>query len=285
MKQYPIGIMLECFKKPFDESLRIAREIGADALQIGLFALDQPHAARMEALDRIKSNGLRVSAVCGDLGGHGFTRAEDNAAKIETSKRIMELALDFETNVVTTHIGVIPADRGGCYGVLSEACAALGRFGEQCGARFAIETGPETPEVLNDFLNQLQTKGIGVNFDPANLVMVTGADPIQGVYTLKDKIVHTHAKDGIMLKQTDAAVIYGIFADGGIEDFRMEEYFREVPLGQGNVNLPAWLAALSDIGYQGVVTVEREVGTDPVGDISMAVRYLKEQMQTAGEKR
>lgn len=41
MKQYPIGIMLECFKKPFDESLRIAREIGADALQIGLFALDR----------------------------------------------------------------------------------------------------------------------------------------------------------------------------------------------------------------------------------------------------
>ena len=279
MKQYPIGVMLECFKKPFDESLRIARDIGADALQIGLFALDMSASARAEALDKIKSHGLRVSAVCGDLGGHGFTRAEDNPAKIETSKRIMEMALAFEADVVTTHIGVIPADRSGCYGVLSEACEALGRFGEACGARFAIETGPETPEVLRDFLDQLPAKGIGVNYDPANLVMVTGADPIQGVITLKDKIVHTHAKDGIMLKQTDPAVIYGYFADGGIEDFRMEEYFRELPLGRGHVDMPRWLSTLSEIGYEGFVTIEREVGADPIGDIAMAVRYLKEIMQ------
>lgn len=279
MKQYRIGIMLECLKQSFDESLKIAREIGADALQIGLFALEQSHAERMEALDKMKSNGLRVSAVCGDLGGHGFTRAEENPAKIETSKRIMELALDFEADVVTTHIGVIPADRKGCYGVLSEACAELGQFAEQCGGRFAIETGPETPETLCSFLEQLPTKGIGVNYDPANLVMVTGSDPIQGLRTLQGKIVHTHAKDGIMLKQTDPAVIYGIFADGGIEDFRMEEYFREVPLGQGNVDIPAWLKELDAIGYDGFVTVEREVGADPVGDISKAVRYLKQLMQ------
>ncbi len=280
MKQYQIGIMLECLKRPFDESLKLAREIGADALQIGLFALEQSHAERMEALDKMKSNGLRVSAVCGDLGGHGFTRAEENPAKIETSKRIMELALDFEADVVTTHIGVIPADRKGCYGVLSEACAELGQFAEQCGARFAIETGPETPETLFAFLEQLPTKGIGVNYDPANLVMVTGSDPIQGLRTLQGKIVHTHAKDGIMLKQTDSAVIYGIFADGGIEDFRMEEYFREVPLGQGKVDIPAWLKELDAIGYDGFVTVEREVGADPVGDISKAVRYLKQLMQS-----
>lgn len=280
MKQYQIGIMLECLKRPFDESLKLAREIGADALQIGLFALEQSHAERMEALDKIKSNGLRVSAVCGDLGGHGFTRAEENPAKIETSKRIMELALDFEADVVTTHIGVIPADRKGCYGVLSEACAELGQFAEQCGARFAIETGPETPETLCAFLEQLPTKGIGVNYDPANLVMVTGSDPIQGLRTLQGKIVHTHAKDGIMLKQTDPAVIYGIFADGGIEDFRMEEYFREVPLGQGKVDIPAWLKELDAIGYDGFVTIEREVGADPAGDISKAVRYLKQLMQS-----
>ena len=133
--------------------------------------------------------------------------------------------------------------------------------------------------MLRDFLAQLPTKGIGVNYDPANLVMVTGADPIEGVATLKDWIVHTHAKDGVMLKQTDPAVIYGYFADGGIEDFRMEEYFRELPLGQGRVDIPAWLAALSKVDYDGFVTIEREVGSDPVGDIAMAVRYLKEMMR------
>lgn len=279
MKQYKIGVMLESFRLPFAESLRVAKEIGADALQIGLFALDMNAEQRREALDMIKSHGLCVSAVCGDLGGHGFTVAADNAAKIETSKRIMEMALAFETNVVTTHIGVIPADKSGCYGVLTEACTALGKIGEECGARFAIETGPESPEVLGAFLDQLPTKGIGVNYDPANLVMVTGVDPIKGVHTLGDKIVHTHAKDGIMLKQTDPAVIYGYFADGGIEDMRMEDYFKELPLGKGNVDVPAWIAALSAIDYNGYVTIEREVGANPVGDISMAVSYLREIMQ------
>lgn len=279
MKQYKIGVMLESFRLPFAESLRVAKEIGADALQIGLFALDMSDSQRKEALDMIKSHGLCVSAVCGDLGGHGFTIDADNAAKIETSKRIMEMALAFETNVVTTHIGVIPADKGGCYGVLTDACTALGKIGEEFGARFAIETGPESPEVLGAFLDQLPTKGIGVNYDPANLVMVTGVDPIKGVQTLGDKIVHTHAKDGVMLKQTDPAVIYGYFADGGIEDLRMEDYFKELPLGQGKVDVPAWIAALSAIDYNGYVTIEREVGANPVGDISMAVSYLREIMQ------
>ena len=54
-----------------------------------------------------------------------------------------------------------------------------------------------------------------------------------------------------MLKQTDPAVIYGYFADGGIEDMRMEDYFKELPLGKGNVDVPAWIAALSAIDYSG----------------------------------
>ena len=279
MKQYKIGVMLESFRLPFAESLRVAKEIGADALQIGLFALDMNAEQRREALDMIKSHGLCVSAVCGDLGGHGFTVAADNAAKIETSKRIMEMALAFETNVVTTHIGVIPADKSGCYGVLTEACTALGKIGEECGSRFAIETGPESPEVLGAFLDQLPTKGIGVNYDPANLVMVTGSDPVKGVYTLGKYIYHTHAKDGVRLKTVDPEILYGVwFAEGGIGDNRLEDYFLETPLGQGGVDFDGWIRALRDIGYEGFLTIEREVGADPAADIAMAADFLRSKL-------
>ena len=76
-----------------------------------------------------------------------------------------------------------------------------------------------------------------VNFDPANFVMVTDQDPVEGVEILKDYIVHTHAKDGVMLQKTDPQVIYDFFAEGGIEDMRMSDYFLETPLGDGKVCL------------------------------------------------
>ena len=81
-----------------------------------------------------------------------------------------------------------------------------------------------------------------VNFDPANFVMVTGDDPVKGVYTLKDYIVHTHAKDGIMKQKSDPKD-YTFFAEGGIEDLRLEDYFLETPLGEGHVD-SYWLKAL-----------------------------------------
>ena len=103
--------------------------------------------------------------------------------------------------------------------------------------------------------------------------MVTGDDPVQAVYRLKDYIVHTHAKDGIRLLVRDPEIIYGVRK---IEEVIEEgQAFREVPLGQGKVPFPEYLAALDDIGYTGYLTIEREVGSDPVSDITVAANYLK----------
>lgn len=68
------------------------------------------------------------------------------------------------------------------------------------------------------------------------------------------------------------------FDEGGIEDFRLEEYFRETPLGMGKVNYDEYLKALHSIGYQGFLTIEREVGEDPEKDIRMAIEYLKHKL-------
>ena len=117
--------------------------------------------------------------------------------------------------------------------------------------------------------------------DPANLAMVTADDPVKAVYTLRDYIVHTHAKDGVNLKACDRHKIYGFFATGGdggdLRDMPIWEYFKEVPLGQGSVDFDAYLAALADIGYKGYLTIEREVGADPAADIGLAVNFLKEK--------
>lgn len=280
MNGFKIGVMLDSFRLPFARAVEKAAALGADALQISAFSpvfspMEMTAAERSAALRQIKDAGLSVSAVCGDLGGHGFAVDADNPRRIEISKRILDMALEFDTNVVTTHIGVIPADGSGVCGVMRAACSELAGYAAANGAFFAVETGPETPETLGAFLDSLGSNGVGVNFDPANLVMVTGSDPVKGVHTLAGKIVHTHAKDGVRLRECDPAVIYNYFAEGGIEDMRLEDYFKELPLGAGSVDIPAWISALSSVGYDGYLTVEREVGNDPCADIETAVKYLK----------
>ena len=150
------------------------------------------------------------------------------------------MAKDLETKVITTHIGVVPEnpdhDR---YKIMQEACDIIGEYCDSLDAYFAIETGPEKAETLRAFIKSLRSNGVRVNYDSANLVMVTGDDPVKGVYTLKDYIVHTHAKDGIMFKKTEAERIYHFFAEGGIDDMRLEDYFLETPLGKGMVNFNA----------------------------------------------
>ncbi len=280
MSNFSIGIMADSLKLSFADSMKKARELGADGVQIyatkGEMAPENLTPALIAEKRRIiEDNGLVVSALCGDLEGHGFQIAEDNVWKIEKSKRIVDLALELGSKIVTTHIGVIPDEKNDTYKIMQAACNELAEYADSVGASFAVETGPEKAVMLKEFLDSLSARGVKVNLDPANLVMVTGDDPIQAVYTLKDYIVHTHAKDGIKLKESDRHEIYGFFAQGGIGDLRIWEYFTEVPLGEGKVNFPKYLAALKDIGYNGFLTIEREVGDDPAKDIGMAVNFLK----------
>ncbi|MGI2294637.1 sugar phosphate isomerase/epimerase family protein [Paenibacillus sp. GXUN7292] len=283
-----IGVIVDSYQVGVREGLKKAKAAGADGVQIyavkGEFSPQALNAAaRKEYRDYIESLGLEISAIVGDLGGHGFQDASANRQKIDESKRIMELAMDMGTNIVTTHIGIVPDDKNSAiYEAMHKACDELSTFASEMDAYFAIETGPETSAHLKSFLDTLSSKGVSVNFDPANMVMVTGDDPVQGVHNLKDYIVHTHAKDGIQLRPVDPREVYGFlgFEKGMDHDViaQMAESgaaFREVPLGEGSVDWKAYLQALQDIGYKGYLTIEREVGTNPEADIQLAVDFLK----------
>jgi sugar phosphate isomerase/epimerase len=216
--------------------------------------------ARSELLDLVESHGLKFSALCGDL-GHGFANAELNPELIEKSKRILDMSLDMGCGIVTTHIGHLYETEDARMEKIRKNAQELAVFADSIGSVFAAETGTEKAVVLKSFLDSLGAKGLRVNYDPANLVMVADDDPVAGVYTLRDYIVHTHAKDGIKTGDTT---------------------FLEVPLGQGGVDFDKYLAALNDIGYSGYLTIEREVGENPAGDIGMAVDFLKTKLNNLG---
>ena len=276
MYNFPIGAMLDSFKLDTKTAIETAAKLGVQGLQMyatnGEYAPENMTKEKIhELLDMVKSNGMVFSAICGDL-GCGFSNPEKNPELIERSKRILELAKELETDVVTTHIGVVPEDKAHPrYKIMQSACFELASFADSLEAHFAIETGPEKAVVLKGFLDGLNSRGVAVNFDPANFVMVTGDDPVAGVYTLKDYIVHTHAKDGIKLVDCNPEIIYGLIE----EEIAGGDKFREVPLGAGKVDFPNYLKALDEIGYRGFLTIEREVGNNPTHDIKKAVIYLK----------
>lgn len=283
-----IGVMVDSLRLPLYEGLKVCRDMGADGVQIyaveGEMATENiDQASRKKLKSYLDSIGLEISALCGDLGGHGFQDAEQNPIKIEKSKRILDLAAELGTNIVTTHIGIIPEEQDSpIYEAMQTACEELAVYARSMNAYFAIETGPEPSVRLKDFLDTLSTNGVSVNFDPANMVMVTGDDPAAGVRLLKDYIVHTHVKDGKRLKPADPRDVYGFLGYGGGTDHAKiaemvasGEYFRELPLGKGNVDFEAYFNALNEINYQGYLTIEREVDQNPIRDIAEAVGFIK----------
>lgn len=284
-----IGVIVDSFGVGVREGLKKAKDVGAEGVQIYAVSGEMDPAAlspaaRKEMKSFISDLGLDISALCGDLAGHGFQDEAANPAKIEKSKRILDLALELGTNIVTTHIGIVPSDvNGKIYSTMQSACEELNQYAQSMNAHFAIETGPETAAHLKQFLQTLSGRGVAVNFDPANMVMVTGDDPVQGVYTLKDYIVHTHVKDGLRHQEVDPRHIYGSmdFTGEGMSHENIAKMltegkiFEELPLGEGKVDFDSYFKALIDIGYNGYLTIEREVGSNPEDDIRKAVQFIR----------
>ncbi len=281
MKKFPVGVIINSFRTDIPTAVKKAAEVGAQGIQVyatsgEMSPLELVGNKRKEFLDLVKSNGLVISALCGDLGGGGFIHKDLNRERVDFSKKILDLAKELETDVVTTHIGVVPEDPNhDRYKIMQEACFELAEYADSIDAHFAVETGPETSLVLKGFLDSLNSTGVGVNLDPANLVMVTGDDPAKAVHNLKKYIVHTHAKDGKQIFFRDPEIVYGIKKDVIVTD----DSFIEVPLGEGSVNWQEYLKALEDIGYNGFLTIEREVGDNPEKDIRTAVEFLNNMMK------
>ncbi len=275
-----VGVITDCFKQSLEKAIHLAGSLGLDGVQI--YATTKEFSPRALSNEKkefykklLKENKLVISALCADMGGHGFEIEEDNPIRIQKTKEIIDLANEFGAKVITTHIGVIPSDKTNPrYQAMLKALAECGLYAKEKDVTVAIETGPEKAAILLQFL--LDTKGgVGVNLDPANFVMVTDQDPSEAVYLLKDYIVHTHLKDGKMLKKTDPKIIYDVFAGEGIEGLNVANYFIETPVGAGDVDFEKYLKALNDIGYDGFLTIEREVGDAPLNDIKQAINFIK----------
>ena len=259
MKKRKIGVMVESFRLGVKGGIAQAAALGCDGFQVyctsGEMAPENMGAAaRADFKAFVAGRGLVISALCADY-GQGFLNPKTCDEAVAKSKRCVDLAVDLGTNVITTHIGTIPENQSDpAWRIGIDALSDLSAYAASKGVFFACETGPEAPAVMKKFLDKIKTKAIRVNYDPANLVM-RGHDQLGGVKILRDYIVHTHAKDGV----------------------RIDGQGKEVPLGEGSVNFPKYLALLDEIGFDGFLTIEREVGGNPAADVEKAVTFLRAQ--------
>ncbi len=278
-----IGAMLESFRLGFKGGVEKAASLGINGLQIyatdGEICPDNMTESKIkETLDFVKSHGLVISALCGDF-GRGFANPDENPELIEKSKRILDLSLKLECNIVTTHIGTVPEKECETKEIMRKACRELALYADSVGAAFAVETGPEKGKILGEFLDSLGASGVRVNFDPANLVMVSDDRPEEALKYLGKYVVHTHAKDGYMLKKkVEQEISIGAEAKEHEALMKMGYSYLEVPLGEGDVKFEVYLPARAATGYNGFLTIEREVGENPEKDIELAVSFLKDKM-------
>ena len=278
-----IGALSSSLRKPFPVMLKKYAQMGLQGIQVlaepEFLVADDARLAAYKAM--IDQYGLTVSAVCGDVCRTHFSVELEWEDRVRVYKHVVDLAAKLDSHIITTHIGVVPEDKNDpVYEMMAKSLKAAAEYSASRGSVLAVETGPEKAETLCQLLDDIDSKGIGVNLDPANLRMVACVDAAHAVKVLGRYIVHTHAKDGINIFPGSPAATYGIIElDGSRRKFAEERsQYKEVPLGEGQVEWDPYLAALKEAGFDGFLTIERECGEDPEGDILKAYNFLKSKI-------
>jgi len=279
-----ISVMLSNLNLDFEEAIHAVSKMEIPAVQITI-TKDDDAAKRRMMKQSIAVRGLKISAICVDAGDLG--ESQSDKPHVEMLKPLIDAAAemcDGEVAICQTHVGIMPYTmQGARWDSFVESCGALAEYSLQAGVCLAMETGPEPPRVMEALLKAVNSKGLGVNYDPANFIIWPGMlsrsdefegktetpgkpydkeealrefEPVEGVLRLAPYIVHTHAKDA-----------------------RGNETWADVPLGEGWVDWPRYLRLLKESGYNGYLAIEREGGEDRVGEISRGAQFLNEQLK------
>lgn len=220
-------------------------------------------------LDAAAASGVEITAFwCGWRGPAvwnfydgprtlGLVPAEYRAERVRTLKHGSDFARMLGVENVITHVGFLPEDPN--LPLYAEVVEAIREVAEHCrgnGQYFLFETGQETPVTLRRTIEDVGTGNLGVNLDPANLVLYGKGDPVAALGLLGPYVRGVHGKDGCY--PTDG-----------------RHLGRETPLGEGMVDYPALIRGLRACGYDGSITIEREIsGDEQTVDILRAKAYL-----------
>jgi L-ribulose-5-phosphate 3-epimerase len=191
----------------------------------------------------------------------GIVPEEHRAVRVANLKRGGEFARELGVRAVITHLGFIPENPSDPrFAGVVEAVRDVALHLRSLGLEFWFETGQETPVTMLRLIGEVGTGNLGVNLDPANLILYGKGNPIDALDLLGPYVGNVHAKDA--LYPTDPMRLG-----------------REVKVGEGRVRYPEFLRRLREVGFTGELVIEREIsGAEQDRDIRATVEYLERQL-------
>lgn len=273
MSTWPIGVFTSV-----DAGLGVHMEV-AQELGIPTVHLHAPHAEnRTEAaaqayLEKATAAGITVTTVFSGFPGETYESIQRTAETVgivpealrdqraQEFRSTSDFAKFIGCNVVAMHIGFVPGRETDSYRNLIGVTQDLLDYVKSNGQNMHLETGQESADHLLEFIADVDRDNLFINFDPANMILYGTGDPIEALEKVGHLVRSVHCKD----------------ATWAAADVRGTEWGAEVALGEGDVGMETYLRTLKKIGYDGPLTIEREIAEDPVrqkADIGKAVDLL-----------
>jgi len=179
-------------------------------------------------------------------------------SRLEECKEISDFARELDVNIIGMHVGFIPEDcNSETYQRLLKVTRELCDYCRKNDQSLHLETGQEKAEILLNFINNVDSVNLAINFDPANMILYGAGEPLSALRLLGHHVKSVHCKDAKWA------------ANPGVE------WGAEVIPGKGDVNFEYFFMILKELGYQGPLTIEREItGEKQIKDIEKTVKYL-----------
>ena len=255
-----------------EQAMNKVHEMGFPTCQVATWRGEQLTDATADQLRAAAARAqVEVSTIWAGLPGRhvwdflegpttiGLVPEATRAERVAVLKRSADFARRVGVSSITTHVGFIPENPSDPnYPPVVDALREVAAHCDSIGLQFWFETGQETPITLLRTIHDIGLDNLGINLDPANLLMYGKANPVDALDIFGPYVRGVHAKDGEY--PTNGRQL-------GVER----------PLGEGRVNFPALLGKLRAHGFGGALTIEREIsGPQQIADIQRGKRLLEE---------
>jgi sugar phosphate isomerase/epimerase len=279
MSVWPIGVFTS-IDAGLGVKLEVARELGIPTIQ-----LHAPHRSTRTAenadqfIAKLEQLDIQLTAVFGGFEGEsyadiptvsetvGLVPAATRAARLQEMKEISDFSRLLGCDVVALHLGFVPhTPSASLYQEIVDVTRQLCDHAARNDQNVHLETGQESADGLLQFISSVERANLFINFDPANMILYGTGEPIEALRKVGKYVRSIHCKDATWSDQP--GVTWG----------------REMPLGQGQVNMELYLRTLKDIGYTGPLTIEREIPQEPqrqkeeIGAASSLLAQLRKQI-------
>jgi len=254
-------------ESPHDLTEKLGRA-GVMRTQLALVPLIESPSLWGDAVSQLTAGGVGVvSGMFGTLGEDystlesirvtgGVVPDELWEQNFDRAMQVADLAGSLGLRTVSFHAGFIPHERDDPdFAKLADRVRRIAQRFDAHDIALLLETGQESADSLLAFLHAVEQPNLGVNFDPANMILYGMGDPIASLRTLMPHVRQVHIKDA---RPADAPGAWG----------------REVAVGQGAVDWSAFVTVLQDGGYEGDLVIEREAGDQRVADIKAAAELI-----------